>query len=358
MRSGPDFPCQVQQFDDGRNSKIHCQQCKFVFPNQQCYDHHLANEPPPNVLGPQDGRSNRPFRSICQMRRVCGNCSLIVYDGQTHHCMRQCTQQQQQEQGILLNPQQQQQIPQCRFCSGPHLQEQPCFIQPLSDSMSDVETGQQSRRRNNNNRPIRICCFDIETLQDEQFAPTPNCQYDAYKHVALLIVAEVICEFCIRDGITIQEQPVRRANDCVCGRPVGDRGRRWCRPPFRNAPGDNTQPPQMASNPRRMFFHSFDDATLNPVDEFLDYLMHTGPKDILTICIAHNGGKFDFHLCLEGLHKRSVAPQKITTTGLKIYSIQLGGQHQRRIVFKDSLNYFFCKFNFSHKSEFEFRSAG
>lgn len=203
--------------------------------------------------------------------------------------------------------------------------------------MSDLEMGRQARRRNNN-RPIRLCLFDAETLQDQPFAPTPNCQYDAYKHVALLIVAEVICEFCIRDGIQIHEQPVRRADGCVCGRPVGDRGRRWCTPPFRNAPGDNTAPPQMTPNPRR-----FDDAALNPVDEFLDYLMHTGPKDILTICIAHNGGKFDFHLCLEGLHKCNVAPLKITTTGLKIYSIQLGGLNQRRIVFKDSLNYFFCK---------------
>lgn len=340
MRSGPDFPCQVQVLDDGTNSKIQCQQCKFVFPNQQCYDHHLVNGPPPNVMGPLDGRSNRPFRSICQMRRQCVECGLIVYDDQQHHCIDIAQHQQQQlQQGTSQQPQQQQ-IPQCHFCSGPHFHEQPCFIQPVSDSMSDAA---QQTRRTNNNRPIRLCLFDVETLQDQPFVPTPNSQYDAYKHVPLLIVSEVICEFCIHDGITIQEEPVRRANGCVCGHPVGDRGRRWSTPPFHNAPGDDIPPPQMAANPRRMFFHSFDDATLDPVEEFLDYLTRTGPQDILTICIAHNGGKFDFHLCLEGLHKRNIAPQKITTTGLKIYSIKLGGHHQRRIVFKDSLNYFFCE---------------
>ena len=51
----------------------------------------------------------------------------------------------------------------------------------------------------------------------------------------------------------------------------------------------------------------------------------------------------DYHLILEELHRRNHPPKRICTTGLKIYSMRLGGNHQRRIIFKDSLNYFFCE---------------
>jgi len=92
-----------------------------------------------------------------------------------------------------------------------------------------------------------------------------------------------------------------------------------------------------------MYFHSFDNDQQSPVDQFLDYLQHHGPKKILTVCIAHNGGKYDFHLLLEALHHRSIPPKRLCTTGLKIYSMRLGGNNQRKVLFKDSLNYFFSE---------------
>lgn len=42
---------------------------------------------------------------------------------------------------------------------------------------------------------------------------------------------------------------------------------------------------------------------------------------------------------LERLHERACTPQLIMT-GLKIYTIKLDGQHQRTLIFKDTLNYF------------------
>ncbi|KAL3114136.1 hypothetical protein niasHT_010950 [Heterodera trifolii] len=97
-----------------------------------------------------------------------------------------------------------------------------------------------------------------------------------------------------------------------------------------------------AFNQRRFFFHSFDNDGNDPLDKFLDFLLQHGPKKAHTVCIAHNGGKYDFHLVLEALHRRNRPPKHLCTTGLKIYSMRLSGRNQRRITFKDSINYFFC----------------
>nr|CAD2199384.1 unnamed protein product [Meloidogyne enterolobii] len=154
-------------------------------------------------------------------------------------------------------------------------------------------------------------------------------------------VVAVICEACIRANIRI-EHVGQRAQGCFCGTPRGERWRNWCFPPFKNAPGDNTAfPNNITFNHRRMFFHSFDNAEDNPVDQFLDYLLNHGSQHMLTICIAHNGGKYDFHLLLEALHRRSHPPTRICTTGLKIYSMSLRGNNQRKVLFKDSLTTFF-----------------
>uniref|UniRef100_A0A914N8J3 DNA-directed DNA polymerase n=1 Tax=Meloidogyne incognita TaxID=6306 RepID=A0A914N8J3_MELIC len=200
---------------------------------------------------------------------------------------------------------------------------------------------QQQQRARKHRRPIRLCFFDAETSQDDPVQISQN--INGYRHVPLLIIAEVICEACIRAGISIEDVG-QRAQGCFCGNPRGQRWRNWCSPPFRNAPGDNTAfPNNITFNHRRMFFHSFDNAEDNPVDQFLDYLLNHGSQNMLTICIAHNGGKYDFHLLLEALHRRSHPPTRLCTTGLKIYSMSLGGYHQRKVLFKDSLNYFFCE---------------
>ncbi|KAL3080080.1 hypothetical protein niasHT_038406 [Heterodera trifolii] len=100
---------------------------------------------------------------------------------------------------------------------------------------------------------------------------------------------------------------------CLCGRVRGQQMRQWMSPPFVNSPGDNTLRPEGAPvfNNRRLFFHSFDNEASDPVDQFLDFLIHHGSRKAHTICIAHNGGKYDFHLVLEALHRRSYPPKNV-----------------------------------------------
>ncbi|KAL3078109.1 hypothetical protein niasHS_009296 [Heterodera schachtii] len=83
-------------------------------------------------------------------------------------------------------------------------------------------------------------------------------------------------------------------------------------------------------NQRRFYFHSFDNEANDPIEQFLLFLMKHGSKKAHTVCIAHNGGKYDFHLVLEALHRRSIPPKRLCTTGLKIYSMKLRGLNQRR----------------------------
>ncbi|KAL3101740.1 hypothetical protein niasHT_022942 [Heterodera trifolii] len=240
----------------------------------------------------------------------------------------------------------------CFRCKGPHMLDEPCFIQPIGvaaplpmltpvrnnennihdendidfiinnmggegdeddiengDDINDDDGGDDDDEKDEL-LPLRLCFFDAETSQDR---PLQLNNQVAHKHVPLLIVAEFICEPCIRAGININDGQGQRAPGCVClcGRVRGQQMRQWMSPPFVNAAGDNTLRPEGAPvfNNRRLFFHSFDNEASDPVDQFLDFLIHHGSRKAHTICIAHNGGKYDFHLVLEALHRRSYQPK-------------------------------------------------
>ncbi|KAL3081243.1 hypothetical protein niasHS_012655 [Heterodera schachtii] len=366
LRFGAGYPCQPEQLPNGMNSSQHCNDCGFVFPNNDCFNFHLANEAP----APLDGRGQRQRQPICQWRRICRTCGRVAYIN-IHQCppVRRAD-------GLI----------DCRRCRGRHSFEQPCFIQPIGEAparqqreaspvpvdndedgidfiLNNLGDGNDEEEEDNivnddddeeerdEQLPLRLCFFDAETSQEH---PLQLNNQLAQKHVPLLIVAEVICEPCICAGINIHDGQGQRAPGCVClgGRVRGQQMRQWMSPPFVNAPGDNTPSPEGAPtfNNRRLFFHSFDNEATDPVDQFLDFLTHHGSKKAHTICIAHNGGKYDFHLVLEALHRRSLPPKKLCTTGLKIYSMKLRGRHQRRVTFKDSINYFFCELDALVKS--------
>uniref|UniRef100_A0A914HIJ6 DNA-directed DNA polymerase n=1 Tax=Globodera rostochiensis TaxID=31243 RepID=A0A914HIJ6_GLORO len=345
LRFGTDYPCQPQQLPNGESSSRLCNDCQFVFPNDNCFAYHLTNRAP----DPMDGRGQRPWRPICEWRRVCRVCGRIAYADGGHQCNVPI--------GAGGN---------CRRCKGPHGTDQPCFIQPIGDggviggggggAQAAVANGPNNNEDNDNdddddeevdeedNLPIRLCFFDAETSQE---LPLQLHGRIVQKHVPMLIIAEVICERCIRAGIRIHDGHGRRAANCVCGSPRGPLMRQWSSPPFFPPPSPQDAP---TYNPRRFYFHSFDDPAADPVDQFLDFLTKHGSRKVHTVCIAHNGGKFDFHLVLEALHRRSLPPKRLCTTGLKIYSMSLRGNHQRRITFKDSLNYFFCELDALVKS--------
>ncbi|KAL3068295.1 hypothetical protein niasHS_016263 [Heterodera schachtii] len=343
LRFGAGFPCQPEQLPNGGSSSRRCDECGFVFPNDGCYNYHLANMAP----APIDGRGQRQRQPICQWRRFCRACGRVAYFG-----VHQCAPLHRPDGPI-----------DCRRCHGRHTLDEPCFIQPLLDRPAHQNNNNNNNNNNNDDDddddddadildddeaddelPLRLCFFDAETSQER---PLQLNNQIAQKHVPLLIVAEVICEPCLRAGISVNDGFGRRAPDCVClCRMVrGQQLRQWSSPPFVNEAGDNTVPPNGAPtfNQRRFYFHSFDNEANDPIEQFLLFLMKHGSKKAHTVCIAHNGGKYDFHLVLEALHRRSIPPKRLCTTGLKIYSMKLRGLNQRRITFKDSINYFFCE---------------
>jgi hypothetical protein len=82
----------------------------------------------------------------------------------------------------------------------------------------------------------------------------------------------------------------------------------------------------------------------SPIKQMLDFLLDHGPRDVTTLALAHNAGKYDLHLVLAEVYQsRPQLRPRITMTGSKVYCLILMGNHQRRVIFKDSVNFFLAR---------------
>jgi hypothetical protein len=82
----------------------------------------------------------------------------------------------------------------------------------------------------------------------------------------------------------------------------------------------------------------------SPIAQMLDFLLNHGAYDVTTLALAHNAGKYDLHLVLAEIYRsRPQLKPRITMTGSKVYCLELKGRHQRRVVFKDSVNFFLAR---------------
>lgn len=200
----------------------------------------------------------------------------------------------------------------CHKCNIEHTVDNPyCFVQPLTEDILDA-----GNKKTQKKKIVRYVYFDIEATQTTRNPLKTN----SFKHEANLLIADVICEKCINAGITFQDSIITFSEECVCGIPKKRHVEKF--------------------GGRRQIYHNFDDETLDVVEQFLDFLLNTGPQNILTVVISHNGGRYDIHMCLERLHDKNV-PVNLIMTGLKIYSAEIRGNHTRQVIFKDSCN-FFC----------------
>jgi hypothetical protein len=81
----------------------------------------------------------------------------------------------------------------------------------------------------------------------------------------------------------------------------------------------------------------------SPIAQMLDFLLERGPRDVTTLAIAHNAGRYDLHLVLQEVHRRPHLRPRLTMTGTKVYCLVLSGSNQRRVIFKDSVNFFLAR---------------
>ncbi|KAL3122352.1 hypothetical protein niasHT_000571 [Heterodera trifolii] len=462
------FPCRRET--DTPQSGLFCAQCRFVFPNADCFAAHRQCVDPPPALGLLGGggggggavvdrRRGRPYRSMCEERRLCAQCNVVVWARSgAHHCRRQ--QQRQHVRAIATastaapmapttaaaaaatvatvaavgqQQQQQQQQHHCQKCGGPHdASRTPHFVQPKQfarqcqwqqhntngiaddvqgdqdeegeDNESDGEeeeegadaTRGQRQQQRRDNKAVRFIFWDVECAQervvqqqqrqqqilqegvadewaadggedddddaggigDGEAAPAAFDHAVLLKHVPVLVCAEVICERCIAHGVELEREPLRRAPRCQCGVPWrGANRRRWCsrigEQQFDDSGVDigadelgavGRQLPPDGLNPRRLrFFCDGEPGTgRGAMEQFVDFLLHTGPKGVRTVMLAHNGGRYDIHLLLEELQRRGERPRRAVQHGLRVYMLELRGTHQRELICKDSLNYFHC----------------
>ncbi|KAL3068944.1 hypothetical protein niasHT_039083 [Heterodera trifolii] len=461
------FPCRREA--DTPQGGLFCAQCRFVFPNADCFAAHRQCVDPPPALGLLGGggggggavvdrRRGRPYRSMCEERRLCAQCNVVVWARSgAHHCRRQQPLQQQHVRAIAtastaapMAPttaaaaatvatvaavgQQQQQQHHCQKCGGPHdASRTPHFVQPKQfarqcqwqqhntngiaddvqgdqdeegeDNESDgeeeeeegaVATRGQRQQQRRDNKAVRFIFWDVECAQervvqqqqrqqqilqegvadewaadggedddddaggigDGEAAPAAFDHAMLLKHVPVLVCAEVICERCIAHGVELEREPLRRAPRCQCGVPWrGANRRRWCsrigEQQFDDSGVDigadelgavGRQLPPDGLNPRRLrFFCDGEPGTgRGAMEQFVDFLLHTGPKGVRTVMLAHNGGRYDIHLLLEELQRRGERPRRAVQHGLRVYMLELRGTHQRELICKDSLNYFHC----------------
>ena len=127
-------------------------------------------------------------------------------------------------------------------------------------------------------KPYRYFIFDIECSQENEVQP------GRFKHEALLVCAELICTECIKVGIKIDsDSNPPRPESCICKGAdfINNRVRRWVVP---NSDG------------RQFQFHNFDDPSINPLDEMLNFLCNHGPKETNTLALSHNGKNLTVNL--------------------------------------------------------------
>ena len=158
----------------------------MVFPNQECYDYHRLNRLPKQIQRQQNKpqkMGNREFKSICETHFKCEKCKKVVWTGNKHKCSLQ----------PVSNDQ-------CPECNGPHTEDQPCFIQPVSleklnqvyrrakrddianipwepddseDDASiadppDLKDDSAPVQQSNRSKPYRFVFFDVECAQENE----------------------------------------------------------------------------------------------------------------------------------------------------------------------------------------------
>jgi hypothetical protein len=69
----------------------------------------------------------------------------------------------------------------------------------------------------------------------------------------------------------------------------------------------------LPDNPHMLAFHNFEQKKSCPITTFIEFLANHGPNSTVTYLLAHNSGKFDFHLILEKLYEMGYNPDMIMT---------------------------------------------
>lgn len=310
-RYGIEYPCKPA---DGEPT-LNCADCSFMFQNADCFAFHKLQQRP----DARDGRSQRRFKSICEMRRLCRRCHRVVYSREGEHRCGQLQQQQEQQQLQQSWPSK------CEECWGIHFPSQPCFIQPVNkkrlnsmlqrfrngaadadidcdddddgDEDIEVDGGMASESESESltvsddaaladgTKPYRFFVFDIECGQEEEAQP------GKFRHQPMLICAEMICTECIKVGISIGRNNNNnninppRPPTCVC------KGAERMRRAMRCHVVPDT-------DGRCFRFDNFDSPQSSPVDLMLNFLTKRAPSNAITVALSHNGNSLYFYIKL------------------------------------------------------------
>uniref|UniRef100_A0A914IDZ8 DNA-directed DNA polymerase n=1 Tax=Globodera rostochiensis TaxID=31243 RepID=A0A914IDZ8_GLORO len=191
----------------------------------------------------------------------------------------------------------------CERCNNYHKEGQSCYIQPMVVK---------------ERKAYRIVAFDFETMQH---LPVDSLHPSHRNHAVNFIAAKVACADCISNGKW--QQSLNDSSECeVCG---PHRTIAFCQQRFMDTPIDK----QIVAD--------------NPLEEFVDWIVHQLPQKYDTYAYSHFGGRFDMVLTFRELFKRGFNPDMLRR-GNKLYEMKVRRQKNRNpnVIFRDSFNLMPC----------------
>lgn len=167
----------------------------------------------------------------------------------------------------------------CRTCNVYHQRDAGCYI---------------TKTRKPKWTAYRFVVYDMETSQDKQISPTK------FEHEVNFISSNTICSVCIYNDRW--KRPLRKGECTICG---DYRRRTWSVRAFHET-----------AVCKAVF-------SANPMEGFLDWLLHDLDTRWKTIALAHNGGRFDAVLLLGEIYRQGSLCPILIRQGTKIFTMEV-----------------------------------
>jgi hypothetical protein len=163
-------------------------------------------------------------------------------------------------------------------------------------------------------KPYRLCFFDFETQQNKKIPDKLG--RTRYVHEPNFVGLHVVCSECIESDIW--DKPLDRP--CrICG-------------------------PHRKISFAPFYFHNTKvdhaETTKDPLNSFVEHLLHKFNPKYKTIAMAHNGGRFDTIMIFKNLYNRKICPEMIRR-GNKLIELTIKGNDRLNITetyIRDSYN--------------------
>uniref|UniRef100_A0A914KQ08 DNA-directed DNA polymerase n=1 Tax=Meloidogyne incognita TaxID=6306 RepID=A0A914KQ08_MELIC len=187
----------------------------------------------------------------------------------------------------------------CANCLQFHSRERGCFIKPLEQKKQ---------------RPYRLVTFDFEATQDTTDLENQNNRL----HCVNFIAATITCTICMENKQLWGTFLRRNGKVCtICG---PNRSITFSHRPFHKTQVDEQR------------------VTLNPLHDFVNWLLFELDGRFISMAFSHFGGRYDMIMTFREIFTAGIVPSMIRR-GNKLYELKVPKTHKsNEVIFRDSYN--------------------